>query len=185
VTQGSPRPGDESAGRVSGPDELVRFGPGVQPTDQLIETWRSGRAQPPRRRRRLMRSLIGWLVTAALLIGFLFWLLMRRESDEVEVTAIKVQTPGQVQTCDATVDVTGVLTTNGEAGRITYRWVRSDGHNSGLLHETVEAGKRDVTVHLSWAIKGTGERRFTATLELVSPKSTSDKASSAFQYSCG
>ncbi|GAA2109347.1 hypothetical protein [Actinomadura alba] len=192
MTQGSPRPGDESAGRPgdsstgrsSGPDELVRFGPGVQPTDELIETWRSGRAQPPRRRRRLMRSLIGWLVTAALLVCFLLWLLLRGQGEEVEVTAIKVQTPEQVQTCDATVDVTGVLTTNGEAGRITYRWVRSDGHNSGLLHETVEAGKRDVTVHLSWAIKGTGDRRFTATLELVAPESTADKASSAFGYSC-
>jgi hypothetical protein len=194
VTQGPPqRPADDAAGRTAndpddqssgGPDEIYRFGPGVQPTDQVVETWRSGRAQPPRRRRRLVRSLIAWLVTLALLICVLLWLLLRGQRTEMELTGIKVQTPEQVQTCDATVDITGVLTTNGEAGRITYRWIRSDGHNSGLLHETVEAGKRDVTVHLSWAIKGPGERRFTATLELVEPKSTADKASSTFRYSC-
>ncbi|MBC6457633.1 hypothetical protein [Actinomadura sp. HBU206391] len=193
MTQGPPqRPGNEPvgepggtpAGRPSGPDEVLRFGPGVQPTDQLTETWRSGRAQPPRRRRRLVRNLVSWLITAALLVGVLLWLLLRGQASDVEITAIKVQTPKQVQDCNATVDVTGVLTTNGEAGQITYRWVRSDGHDSGLLHETVEAGKRDVTVHLSWAIKGPGERRFTATLELVEPKSTADKASSAFRYSC-
>jgi hypothetical protein len=163
---------------------VFRFGPGVQPTDQVVETWRSGRAQPPRRRRRLVRNLISWLVTAALLVAVLVWLLLRGQASDIEVTGIQVQTPERAQTCDANVDVTGVLATNGEAGQITYRWVRSDGHTSGLLHETVEAGKREVTVHLSWAIKGPGDRRFTATLELLEPKSNADKASSGFRYSC-
>jgi hypothetical protein len=178
---------DDTVRNDGGNDEVLRFGPGVPsapPPDGLAELWRAGREAPRRRRRRLLRGLISASVTAALAVAVLLWLLLRGQGDGLQVTAIRVQTPQQPQGCDATVDVTGILTTNGEAGRITYRWTRSDGHDSGLLHETVAAGKRDVTIHLSWVVRGPGQRRFTATLDLVEPKGTAAKASSAFGYSC-
>lgn len=165
----------------------MRFGPGVQPSDKpdrLLTTWRTGRAPRPRRRRRRVRGLISGLITVALLAGVLAWLLLRGQGSGLEVTAIEVRTPQQTQTCNATVNVTGVLTTNGKAGRIAYRWIRSDGNDSGLLYQTVETGRREVTVPMSWTIDGPGQRRFTATLELVEPESGANKASSAFGYSC-
>ena len=187
MTQGSDQrsPGQDASD--GGDDQVVRFGPGIQPSDQVAASWREGRtpppAPPPRRGRKLLRSLVGTLITAAIAVAVVLWLL-RGQGGDLEVTGIKVQVPQRTQGCDSTVEITGVLTTNGEAGRITYRWIRSDGHDSGVLHESVEKDKHDVTVHLSWLIKGPGARRFTATLELVEPASSAGKASSAFGYSC-
>jgi hypothetical protein len=156
-------------------------------TNPLTETWRAGK-QPQRRRRRRrrgwLRNLISSLVTIAIVGGVLLWLLLRNQG-ELQVTALTVRAPQATQRCDTTVEVTGVATTNGKRGQISYRWLQSDGHESGVLQTNVERGKRKVSLPLRWAITGPGKLHAVATLELLSPGETSRKASAAFDYHCG
>jgi hypothetical protein len=164
-------------------DISLRFGPGVQPedTNPLVEKWRAGRQ--PRRRRNWVRNLVSSLVTIAVVGGVLLWLLLRGQSSDLEVTALKVQAPRATQHCDATVNVVGVLTTNGERGQISYRWRRSDGNESGVLSASADKDRREVSVPLHWTVTGQGKLHAVATLELLSPGDTR-RASASFDYLC-
>ena len=166
-------------------DISLRFGPGVQPedTNPLIEKWRAGRQPRRRRRRGWARNLISGLITIAVLAGVMGWLLLRGQGAGLEITAIKVQAPHATQRCDTTVDVVGVLTTNGERGEISYRWRRSDGNESGVLSASADKGRREVTVPLHWTVTGAGRLHAVATLELLSPGDTR-RASASFDYLC-
>jgi hypothetical protein len=178
---GDKRPPPAAAGGEQ--DISLRFGPGVRPedTNPLIEKWRAGRQ--PRRRRRWARSLISSLITTAVVGGVVVWLLLRGQDSGLEITAIKVQAPHATQRCDATVDVVGVLTTNGERGEISYRWRRSDGNESGVLSASADKGRREVTVPLHWTVTGQGRLHAVATLELLSP-GDARRASASFDYLC-
>jgi hypothetical protein len=172
---------------MSGPpggDEIsLRFGPGVPPKKSpLVKTWRAGQ-RPVRRRRGWPRNLISSLVTIVIVGGAVWWLLLR-PGPGLEVTAIEVQTPQTTQRCDTTVEVVGVLTTNGERGQVTYRWVRSDGDESGVLQATAERGEREVSIPLHWRVTGPGRLRAVATLELLTPGVSTRRASAAFDYVC-
>jgi hypothetical protein len=173
-------------GRGDENDVSLRFGPGVQPDEKspLIKTWRAGQRQGRRRRRGWPRNLLSSLVTVVVVVGVVWWLL-GREGPGLEVTALKVQAPRATQRCDTTVDVVGVLTTNGERGQISYRWLRSDGNESGVLQANVEKGRSEVTVPLHWRITGEGRLHAVATLELISPGDSARRASAAFDYRCG
>jgi hypothetical protein len=164
-------------------DISLRFGPGVQPEDTspLLEKWRAG--QQPRRRRGWGRNLGGSLITIAVVGGVLLWLLLRGQGSGLEITAFKVQAPRATQHCDATVDVVGVLTTNGKRGEISYRWLRSDGNESGVLSASADKDRREVTVPLHWTVTGQGKLHAVATLELLSPGDTR-RASASFDYLC-
>jgi hypothetical protein len=170
-------------------DISLRFGPGVpaaaKDTSSLAETWRAGRQPPPQRRRRRgpVRSLISGLVTIAIVGGVLLWLVLRGQESGLEVTALKVRTPSATQRCDATVDIMGVLTTNGERGQISYRWHRSDGNESGVLSAGAEKGRREVTVPLHWTVTGHGKLHAVAILELLSPGDPR-RVSASFDYLC-
>jgi hypothetical protein len=109
---------------------------------------------------------------------------LRGQGDELQVSAIKVQAPKATQRCDATVDVTGILTTNGKSGQVTYRWRRSDGNESGVLQANVDKGRREVTLPLHWTVTGPGKLHAVATLEVLSPGDTTRRASAAFDYLC-
>jgi len=111
------------------------------------------------------------------------WLLLRGQGAGLEITAIKVQAPHATQRCDATVDVVGVLTTNGKRGEISYRWRRSDGNESGVLSASAEKDRREVAVPLHWTVTGQGRLHAVATLELLSP-GDSRRASASFDYLC-
>lgn len=165
-------------------DISLRFGPGVQPedTNPLIEKWRAGR-QPRRRRRGWARNLISSLITIAVVGGVAVWLLLRGHGSGLEVTAIKVQAPHATQRCDTTVDVVGVLSTNGKRGEVSYRWRRSDGNESGVLSASAEKDRREVAVPLHWTVTGRGKLHAVATLELLSPGEPR-RASASFDYLC-
>lgn len=173
------------SGRDDGVDEVsLRFGPGVPPDEksQLVQTWRAGR-RPARRRRGWLSNLISSLITIVIVGGVLWWLLLR-EGPELQVTALRVQTPQGTQRCDTTVEVVGVLATNGERGQITYRWLRSDGNESGVLQANVEQGRREVLIPLHWRVTGPGRLHAVATLELLTPGGSPRSASAAFDYLC-
>jgi hypothetical protein len=168
-------------------DISLRFGPGVQPEDTspLVEKWRAGQQAGGGRRRRRgwARNLVSSLVTIAVVGGVLLWLLLRGQAADLEVTALKVRAPQATQHCGATVNVVGVLTTNGKSGQISYRWRRSDGNESGLLTASAEKGRREVSVPLHWTVTGQGKLHGVATLELLSPGDTR-RASASFDYLC-
>jgi hypothetical protein len=84
--------------------------------------------------------------------------------------------------CGGTARLTGAFTTNGGAGDITYRWVRSDGTTSEQLHQAVGNGTKRVTVTLDWNFEGHGSLDATATLRVLSPGGASGAAS--FTYVC-
>jgi hypothetical protein len=168
----------------SGDEISLRFGPGVPVGEQsqLVKTWRAGQ-RPVRRGRGWLRNLISSLVTIIVVGGAVWWLLLR-PGPGLEVTAIEVQAPQATQRCDTTVEVVGVLTTNGERGQVTYRWVRSDGDESGVLQATAEEGEREVSVPLQWRVTGPGRLHAVATLELLTPGDSTRRASAAFDYLC-
>ncbi|HEU5155642.1 MAG TPA: hypothetical protein VFU43_01500 [Streptosporangiaceae bacterium] len=168
------------------PEIALRFGPGVQPedTNPLIEKWRAGQVRrAPRRRRGWARNLLSSIVTIVIVGGVALWLLLRGQGAELEITAIKVRAPQATQPCDATVDVVGVLTTNGKRGEISYRWHRSDGNESGVLSASAEKGRHEVAVPLHWTVTGQGKLHAVATLELLSP-GDSRRVSASFDYLC-
>jgi hypothetical protein len=167
------------SGRSSTDDVTLRFGPGVPAG--VVDTWH-GRAA---RRRPLARRVAGGLLTLALtvLTGLVVWWLLRG-GPSVEVTGVTVSAPAGVRDCGATTTVVGVIHTNGGQGRVSYRWRRSDGQNSGVFTDTVSRGRHSIRVPLRWTVRGPGSLHAVATLEVVRPKSADGTASGAFQYEC-
>lgn len=84
--------------------------------------------------------------------------------------------------CDATADVVATVRTNGRAGVLTYRWLRSDGTRSAQLTERVPSGQREARLHLLWTFQGAGTYPAKAELQLVSP--TRRTAAAEFTYRC-
>ncbi|MFK4600370.1 hypothetical protein [Streptomyces pristinaespiralis] len=76
----------------------------------------------------------------------------------------------------------GLVRTDGRPGTLTYRWVRSDGTDSGLLRERVVRGQKQARLHLLWTFEGRGEYRAGAELRILSPSRHS--AAARFTYRC-
>ncbi|WP_339135224.1 hypothetical protein WJM95_35210 [Streptomyces sp. f51] len=179
ATTPAPTGEDEDDGEI-----LLRFGPGVplEAQDVLRAQWRTAPVPPgscPRRRRRR-----AWIATTAFLAGaaVLLWLLLR-PSPAPTVTAVEVRAPAGRLHCGQTADLVGVVTTDGRGGPVTYRWLRSDGHDSGELVRMARRGERRVTVHLRWTVRGPGGFRGTARL-WVAHQHTSPEAKGTFSYVC-
>ncbi|MGW3205986.1 hypothetical protein [Streptomyces sp. NPDC001135] len=172
-----------AAGEDSG-EILLRFGPGVPLAEQdvLRARWRTEAAVPaPSRSRRGRR---GWIATTAVvaIAAVLLWLLLR-PAPAPAVVAVRVQAPAGPLHCGQTADLVGVVTTDGDGGPVTYRWLRADGQDSGELVRTAHRGERRVRVHLRWTVRGAGRFRGTARLRIVhQPAPTEAKAS--FTYVC-
>ena len=122
--------------------------------------------------------LVALLVLAGVFAYLLLW-----HPDPLVLTGAEAAPAAQPgQACDVTVDVVGTIHTNGKAGTIAYRWLRSDGESTGPLTQTTEVGKPDVQVHLLWTLSGKGSYPATATLEISQPRPLS--AVGRFTYSC-
>ncbi|GLW71082.1 hypothetical protein Kpho02_33810 [Kitasatospora phosalacinea] len=157
-------------------DGLRRFGPGVPPGAAAV--WRGEVAAAPRRR--WDRWLLVPLVLLLALLGYLLW---DRYGRPVEVAGVTARTAAAGPGCDGTAVVTGVLETDGGEGEVRYRWVRSDGTDSGPVVQHVEAGRRRTEVRLEWAFRGHGEYAATARLEVLEPAG-GPSAEAGFVYSC-
>jgi hypothetical protein len=172
-----------TAGEDSG-EILLRFGPGVpvEEQDVLRALWRTEAAVPatPRSRRRRR----GWIVTTAVvaIAAVLLWLLLR-PAPAPEVVSVRVQAPAGPLHCGQTADLIGVVTTDGQGGPVTYRWLRADGQDSGELIRTAHRGERRIRVHLRWTVRGPGRFRGTARLR-IAHRPAPMEAKASFTYVC-
>jgi hypothetical protein len=175
---------DGATRQIPADDILMRFGPGVTP--DVIDTWRSGRDRPLKPKRSVTRRVTGLLVTLgiAVLAGVVVWWLLHGAGTALAATGATVRTPGAVQPCGSSVNVSGVITTNGGGGDVSYRWRRSDGQDSGILTDSVTHGRHSVTVRLRWTVTGPGKLHAVATLDVLSPVKKPVTATGAFDYSC-
>ncbi|MGW3097414.1 hypothetical protein ACWDCC_28735 [Streptomyces sp. NPDC001102] len=166
--------------RVDG--TVLRFGPGVtavvEHRHQQTLAAAPLSAPPAPRRRRLRRHALPALVVLAVL-AFLLW---QRSAPSVQVSGVAVTSRPTVLGCDGTADVVGLVTTNGRAGTLSYRWVRSDGTASGVLHEVMVRGQKRARLHLRWTYRGKGHRTARAELRILSP--THRESSAGFTYDC-
>jgi hypothetical protein len=168
---------------------LLRFGPGVPVDEQetLRALWQQAVAPAPARRGR-RRAWLGATVVLTVL-AVLVWLWFLRPAPGPTVTAAEVRAPAGRLHCGQTADVTGIMTTDGHGGPVTYRWLRSDGHDSGELIDTARHGEPSLTVHLRWTVRGPGRFQGTARLQVLhrdGSDSTSApiEAEGTFRYSC-
>ncbi|WP_316775627.1 hypothetical protein [Streptomyces sasae] len=170
----------------------TRFGPGVPGAtdtaeDRATGIWRgtvtpdvpsgvTSRRPRPWWRRELRFLLVVVAVVVAVVLG------MRSCTVAgLHVLGAKVTAP-EVGRCAKTVVVTGVLRTDGRPGTVDYRWKRSDGTASAVLHQAVGRNVRSSAVVLRWSFDGRGTMKATATLEVLSPDRVT--ASAGFTYTC-
>ncbi|MEW1779736.1 hypothetical protein [Streptomyces sp. NPDC086777] len=165
--------------RVEG--SVLRFGPGVTAAvaHRTVQSLPATSSAPaPSSGRRLRKNALPTLLVVAVLV-FLAW---QRFGQSVAVTQVAVTARPTVLGCDGTADILGLVTTNGRRGTLSYRWVRSDGTESGVLHEVTVAGERHARLHLRWTFQGPGHRAARAELRILSPGHRATAA--RFSYDC-
>lgn len=169
------------------PEEYRRVGPGVPAAEGGASTSRidpataaAWHAIPPEKPRQALRR--GWLLPLAVLVGAVILLLWQHMGGPLSVSGVAASAGSPSIGCDSTETVTATLRTNGDAGTILYRWVRSDGTASDELRQSVSEGTKQVDVVLRWAFTGHGSMRALATIDVESPGAASAVAS--FVYSC-
>lgn len=171
-----PEPGRPAA-EPTPPDGLRRFGPGVPP--QAAAVWH-GTAQPaPRRRRWGWWLIVPILLLLVALLGYLGW---QRYGGPLVVNSVTAQADPAPLRCDGTQAIKATLLTDGGGGNLTYRWLRSDGTDSGELTQRVPRGKQSTELVLRWSFHGQGSMDATATLEILAPDSHTSAVS--FTYEC-
>ncbi|MFE5588412.1 hypothetical protein, partial [Kitasatospora sp. NPDC056531] len=163
--------------RPLAPGELRRFGPGVPP--RAAAAWHGEAAAEPKPRPRRVRR---WLVPVAVLLAVLALLFWRFHTTVLAVTAVGVTTDPAGPGCGGTAVVTASVETNGGAGSIRYRWVRSDGTTSDEIVQDVRSGTHHTDLILRWTFDGHGSLQATATLEIIAPAART--ATATFPYHC-
>ncbi|MFF4117536.1 hypothetical protein ACFY0P_29320 [Streptomyces sp. NPDC001714] len=164
--------------RVEG--SVLRFGPGVTAAvaHRTVQSLPATSPAPAPSGRRLRKNALPTLLVVAVLV-FLAW---QRFGQAVAVTQVAVTARPTVLGCDGTADIVGLVTTNGRRGTLSYRWVRSDGTASGVLHEVMVRGERHARLHLRWTFQGPGHRAARAELRILSPGHRATAAH--FSYDC-
>lgn len=158
------------AAAVPDANGVVRFGPGVQPP-------RPAASSGTRRMRRPRRMRGALLVLVALAAALWWWL--GRDSLGVEgVTAGPEVSTG----CHEVAALRATVHTDGGAGELVYRWLRSDGTRSEVLRQQVVHGQRSTDLVLHWQVRGPGRFRGLATVEVLAPDLA--RATTAFDYAC-
>ncbi|WP_406115231.1 hypothetical protein [Kitasatospora purpeofusca] len=160
------------------PGELRRFGPGVPPLAAAV--WHGAAvpgAEPPRRRRAWR-----WLLPLVLLPAVLALLFWRFATPALAVTGVGVTTDPAGPGCDSVAVIKAEVETNGGAGTLRYRWLRSDGTTSGEIGQDIGSGAHRTELVLRWSFEGRGSLAATATLEILAPGSRT--AAVSFPYHC-
>lgn len=176
------------------PGGVLRFGPGPPPPDPhgsgAAAVWH-GEAPPPDRqyggqqrkgRRRVLGGLRRYLLAALVLAAVAGYLLWQRLGTELAVTGVEVYTESARPGCGETVEVVGVVRTNGEPGTLTYQWIRSDGTTAEPLQERLPQGQEEVRMRLFWTFRGEGTVAAEARLRLLSP--VEETLGTEFTYRC-
>lgn len=160
---------------------VVRFGPGVR-----AALARRAYATPPEvltpvtapQRRPVRRHTLP-LLALLVVLAVVVW---QRVGPPLAVDRMTVTSSATALGCDSTADVVGVVTTNGRPGTVSYRWVRSDGTASEVLHEVMARGQKTARLHLRWTFQGEGRYEARAELRVLSP--TPHTAVTDLTYSC-
>ncbi|MCX4759270.1 hypothetical protein [Kitasatospora purpeofusca] len=169
---------DSEDGRPLAPGELRRFGPGVPPLAAAV--WHGAAvpgAEPPRRRRARR-----WLFPLVLLLAVLALLFWRFSTPALAVTGVGVTTDPAGPGCDSVAVIKAEVETNGGAGTLRYRWLRSDGTTSAEIGQDIGSGTHRTELVLRWSFEGRGSLAATATLEILAPGSRTAEVS--FPYHC-
>ncbi|MFF4259277.1 hypothetical protein ACFY1L_49745 [Streptomyces sp. NPDC001663] len=176
-----------------GAEGETRFGPGVPGAagtadDRATGIWRGTLTPAPasgasvrRRRPWWRRELRFLLVVVAVVVAVLVGMRSCAAESPLDVLDASVTAP-KVGHCAKTVLVTGVLKTDGHPGTVDYRWKRSDGTASEVLHQKVGRNVERSEVVLRWSFDGRGTMKATATLEVLAPNRLT--ASASFTYDC-
>ncbi|MGW4894960.1 hypothetical protein ACWEQL_22225, partial [Kitasatospora sp. NPDC004240] len=145
--------------------------------------WHGTAAAADRKRRERRRRAMRWLVPAAVLIALLAFLTRCRSEPPLEVTGVTVTAdPADGPPCGGTAVLKAAVTTNGHAGTVRYRWLRSDGTTSAELSQPVHSGEHRTELVLRWTFDGPGTMRATATVEILAPGRHG--AAASFTYTC-
>ncbi|MGW2836059.1 hypothetical protein [Streptomyces sp. NPDC001286] len=150
----------------------------------ITAVWRGGLpAIPPRQRRgaRIWKRVRPVLL-AATMAAVLPSLPVPREQTATKVTEVTVRVEPAKVGCNGTAEVVATAKTNGVAGTIRYRWLRSDGTVSGKLAQSVSVHQKEARLVLRWTFNGRGAQRASAVVDILSP--TPHTASAAFTYRC-
>lgn len=192
---------DEPTERVSGNPDVeetyVHFGPGVPiapPPDRATAIWRgavddgegvagTAAATTVRTPRSGGQRWILPLTVLILVVAVVLYFLFGRSTPALTITNARVHPSSAEVTCSGQETLTGVITTDGGAGTISYQWVRSDGTKSAVLRQDVSSGQKLVDVTLVWNFEGIGSMHATAVLDILGP-GTARSASASFDYSC-
>ncbi|MCB5179260.1 hypothetical protein [Streptomyces antimicrobicus] len=178
---GGPAPvADVAPDRVDG--SVLRFGPGVTAAAVAPFPVVAGPAAAAPARRRWGAGLRRYALAGAVLLAVLAYLLWQRYGPAVTVRDVVVSTDAAGPSCDATADVVAAVRTDGRAGTLTYRWIRSDGTRSERMTERVTRGQHEARLHLMWTFQGPGSYPARAELELLEP--TRRTAAVEFTYHC-
>ncbi|MEV4919423.1 hypothetical protein AB0K47_21735 [Streptomyces tirandamycinicus] len=151
--------------------------------DRLRAAWHGGGpARSTARSRRQARRCARWPVPAVLAVAAVAVLLWPRPSPELAVTGVTASVGAAEVPCGGSAMVVATVTTNGGTGTIRYRWIRSDGTDSGVLEQPVPPGREKVGLPLAWTFHGRGVHQARAVVDVLAP--TSHTASVSFTYRC-
>jgi hypothetical protein len=128
------------------------------------------------------RKLIALGAAAAVAAGAgVTYYIVTRPPGSLAVNSVEVRPPATAG-CNSTVDVVGVINTNGGSGDVRYRWLRSDGQSSKALVVKIPERRKRTEVTLRWTFEGRGTLDAEATLEVLEPVAKSAKG--GFTYEC-
>ncbi|WP_326599656.1 hypothetical protein [Streptomyces sp. NBC_01803] len=137
---------------------------------------------PPERRGGGRGALRRYGPAAIILIAVIAYLLWQRGGPRLAVETVSAAAEPAAAGCDAVVEVTALVRTNGGPGVITYEWLRSDGGTSGVLRERVPRGHDEARLRLRWSFQGEGTMTATAELRVTAP--TRHTATAEIAYAC-
>ena len=169
------RPADRpaQARRANPAPELTRYGPGVPatPPNDAAQTadriWRTGRRDEPSRRPRRWRGLASVALSVILLAASAVVLYLRFHHTSFHVTGVAITQRTQ---SGCGVNVTGQISTNGAAGRVTYQWLFGpDQQAPQPLSQSVVAGQNTVYVTVAAQGSGHGSASRAVTLQILAP----------------
>lgn len=159
------------------PVELVRFGPGVPAVLATAPIAAAEPSPPPRRLRRSRALNIALTVALAAVVVWLLW-----PAGSLHVRSVSARATPGVVSCEKTANVVATVRTDGNAGRLSYRWTRNDGVGSGTLVQSLARGQHSVDLHLTWSFHGPGSYNAQATVQLLSAGKPT--ATVNFRYAC-
>ena len=154
-------------------------GKGKRRADGGPDGWPTARPRPRRRRwTRVLSSLLTFAIVAG--IAAYVWT-KTHQTLKITAATVSVANPDKIA-CNSTVDVVGIIFTNGKGGPITYQWTE-DGENLPTGTVTATSGQQQVRVDLQWNLRGEGIHHAAAIFQVFTPNVISAQSAS-FTYKC-